>query len=110
MRQHRRHHHQARRARRRLRATGGQARMAPVAREGLWIYGYFEETKLPRFHSGDAVDIRLMAGGLHLRGTGEGIATGVADAAGPTGQNQLTSGTDLQPGAAGAARAGAGQH
>lgn len=70
-------------------AAAGQARMALVASEGMWVYGYFEETKLPKIHRGDAVDIRLMAGGLHLQGKVEGIATGVADAAGPTGSNLL---------------------
>jgi multidrug resistance efflux pump len=70
-------------------AASGVPRMALVASEGLWVYGYFEETKLPSIHRGDAVDIRLMAGGLHLRGTVEGIATGIADAAGPTGSHLL---------------------
>ncbi len=70
-------------------ASAGTPRMALVANEGMWVYGYFEETKLPRIRPGDPVDIRLMAGGVHLRGKVEGIATGVADAAGPTGQNLL---------------------
>lgn len=70
-------------------AAAGQARMALVASEGMWVYGYFEETKLPKIHRGDAVDIRLMAGGVHLQGKVEGIATGIADAAGPTSSNLL---------------------
>ncbi len=70
-------------------AAAGTPRMALVGSQGMWVYGYFEETKLPKIRRGDAVDIRLMAGGLHLRGKVEGIATGIADAAGPTGQNLL---------------------
>jgi multidrug resistance efflux pump len=70
-------------------ASAGTPRMALVARQGMWVYGYFEETKLPKIRRGDPVDIRLMAGGVHLRGKVEGIATGIADAAGPTGQNLL---------------------
>ncbi len=40
----------------------------------MWIYGYFEETELPRVHVGDRADIRLISGGVLLHGTVEGIA------------------------------------
>ena len=75
-------------------ASAGQPRLALVGSEQLWIYAYFEETKLPGVHVGDAVDIRLMAGGTHLRGRVEGVATGIADAASPTADNLLA---DVQP-------------
>ncbi|UKE71740.1 hypothetical protein [Xanthomonas graminis] len=42
--------------------------------DAMWIYGYFEETKLPRVHVGDRADIRLISGRVLLHGTVEGIA------------------------------------
>ena len=75
-------------------ASTGQARLALVGRDAMWIYAYFEETKLPAIAVGDAVEIRLMAGGVPLRGEVEGIATGIADAASPTADNLLA---DVQP-------------
>lgn len=75
-------------------ASAGQARMALVGTQSMWVYAYFEETKLPAIHVGDVVDIQLMAGGTHLRGRVEGIATGIADAASPTADNLLA---DVQP-------------
>jgi multidrug resistance efflux pump len=75
-------------------ASAGQARLALVGSESMWVYAYFEETKLPAIAVGDAVEIRLMAGGVRLRGQVEGIATGIADAASPTSDNLLA---DVQP-------------
>ncbi|HEY8328050.1 MAG TPA: HlyD family efflux transporter periplasmic adaptor subunit, partial [Rhodanobacter sp.] len=70
-------------------ADAGKPRMALVEHDDIWIYGYFEETKLPKVHVGDPVDIRLMAGGVRLRGHVDSIATGIADAASPTSDNLL---------------------
>ena len=70
-------------------AAAGSARLALVDKNSYYIYGYFEETKLPQLRVGDPVDIRLMAGGVHLKGTISGIAHGIADSDNPTGSDLL---------------------
>lgn len=70
-------------------AAVGSPVMALVDRHSLYVEGYFEETKLPRIHEGDPVDIRLMAGGVHLRGTVTGIARGIASRENPVGRDLL---------------------
>ncbi|WP_027485680.1 HlyD family secretion protein [Rhodanobacter sp. OR87] len=70
-------------------AEAGKPRMALVRRDDIWIYGYFEETKLPQVHVGDPVDIRLMAGGVRLRGHVDSVAVGIADGASPASDNLL---------------------
>ncbi|KLD77652.1 HlyD family secretion protein [Xanthomonas hyacinthi] len=65
-------------------AQAGSARLALVRDDAMWVYGYFEETKLPRVHVGDRADIRMMSGGVLLRGRVEGIARGIADSDNPT--------------------------
>lgn len=75
-------------------AAAGGARLALVDSHSYYIYGYFEETKLPQLHVGDPVDIRLMAGGVHLKGTISGIAHGIADSDNPTGSDLLA---DVNP-------------
>ncbi|RDS86230.1 biotin/lipoyl-binding protein [Dyella psychrodurans] len=70
-------------------ATAGAPRLALIDSHSFWIDGYFEETKLPHVHLGDEVDIRLMSGGVQLRGTVEGIARGIADATNPTSTDLL---------------------
>ena len=70
-------------------ASVGVPRLALIDRHSYWIYGYFEETKLPQVHVGDSVDIRLMSGGIRLRGTVESIARGITDAAAPAGSDLL---------------------
>ncbi len=74
-------------------AHAGQAGMALVGSHGFWLYGYFEETKLPGVHVGDAVDIRLMDG-ARFSGRVEGIAKGIADSQNPTGSGLLA---DVSP-------------
>lgn len=75
-------------------AAVGSPRLALIDSHSYYLYGYFEETKLPRLRVGDAVDIRLMAGGVHLKGTISGIARGIADRDNPTGVNLLS---DVSP-------------
>ncbi|WP_295846378.1 HlyD family secretion protein [uncultured Xanthomonas sp.] len=75
-------------------AQAGSARLALVRDDAMWVYGYFEETKLPRVHVGDRADIRLMSGGLMLHGHVEGIARGIADSDNPTGTSLLA---DVSP-------------
>lgn len=70
-------------------AAAGAARLALIDSNSYWIYGYFEETKLPYVHVGDTVEIRLMAGGAVLPGRVESIARGIGDVDNPTGANLL---------------------
>jgi len=70
-------------------ASAGAPRLALIDSRSFWVDGYFEETKLPHLHVGDPVDIRLMSGGVQLRGTVEGVARGIAGAVDPTGNDLL---------------------
>jgi len=75
-------------------AAAGAARVALVDSHSYYLYGYFEETKLPQLRVGDAVDIRLMAGGVPLKGTITGIARGITDRDNPAGADGLA---DVNP-------------
>ena len=75
-------------------ASTGTARLALIDSHSYYIYGYFEETKLPQLRVGDPVDIRLMAGGVHLKGHISGIARGITDRDNPTGGDLLA---DVNP-------------
>ena len=75
-------------------AAAGAARLALVDSHSYYVYGYFEETKLPQLQVGDVVDIRLMAGGAALKGTITGIARGITDADNPAGADGLA---DVNP-------------
>jgi multidrug resistance efflux pump len=75
-------------------ASAGTARLALIDSHSYWIYGYFEETKLPGLRIGDPVDIRLMSGGVRLQGHVESIARGITDADNPTGTDMLA---DVNP-------------
>lgn len=70
-------------------ASAGAPRLALIDNRSFWVDGYFEETKLPHLHVGDQVDIRLMSGGVHLRGTVDGVARGIGGAVDPTGTDLL---------------------
>jgi len=69
-------------------ANTGVPRLALIDSHSYWIYGYFEETKLPQVRVGDRVDIHLMSG-TQLQGTVESIARGITDADNPTGADLL---------------------
>ena len=53
--------------------------MALLDSDTLHVEGYFEETKLPRIHSGDAVNIRLLGADHLMRGKVESVAAGIED-------------------------------
>jgi multidrug resistance efflux pump len=59
--------------------TTGKGVIALVDSATLRIEGYFEETKLPRIHRGDPVQVRLMGEPRILTGHVESIAAGIAD-------------------------------
>ncbi len=75
-------------------ANAGTPRLALIDSHSYWIYGYFEETKLPGLRIGDPVDIRLMSGGVRFKGSVESIARGITDADNPTGSDLLA---DVNP-------------
>jgi RND family efflux transporter MFP subunit len=59
--------------------TPGKGVMALLDSDTLRVEGYFEETKLPRIHLGDAVNVRLLGGHHALRGRVESVAAGIED-------------------------------
>lgn len=70
--------------------AAGRGIMALIDTDTVRIEGYFEETKLPRVHVGDAVDVRLM-GGTILNGQVESIAGGIEDRDRSSGASLLAS-------------------
>ncbi|TCL72650.1 efflux RND transporter periplasmic adaptor subunit [Rhizobium sp. BK251] len=63
-------------------ANKGNSVLAVVDSESFYIYAYFMETKLPAIKAGSEAEIRLMAGGLLLRGKVQGLSRAIAN---PTG-------------------------
>jgi len=59
-------------------ARAGEAKLAVVDQDSYWIYGYFEETKLPHIHVGDVAELQLMSGEI-LKGHVESIARAIYD-------------------------------
>ncbi|MDX6008645.1 efflux RND transporter periplasmic adaptor subunit [Cupriavidus necator] len=74
--------------------SAGAARMALIDKHSYWVYGYFEETKLPNVHVGARAEVRLLSGGKPLEGHVESIARGIADRDNPTTANLLA---DVNP-------------
>ncbi|MEL7935892.1 MULTISPECIES: efflux RND transporter periplasmic adaptor subunit [Pseudomonas] len=59
-------------------ARAGEAKMAVVDQNSYWVYGYFEETKLPHIAVGDPAELQLMSG-QRLKGHVESIARAIYD-------------------------------
>ncbi len=59
-------------------ARAGEAKLAIVDEHSFWVYGYFEETKLPHIQVGDSVELQLM-NGERLEGHVESIARAIYD-------------------------------
>jgi len=74
-------------------ATAGQAKLAVVDSHSFWVYGYFEETKLPHVKVGNKADIKLMSGGT-LEGHVESISRGIYDRDNPQSRELLA---DVNP-------------
>lgn len=72
----------------------GQAAMAIVVKGSLYLQAYLEETKLPGVKVGMPATIRLMSGGVVLKGQVEGISRGITDR-NATADNQLLA--DVEP-------------
>ncbi|MCW3505797.1 biotin/lipoyl-binding protein [Burkholderia cenocepacia] len=75
-------------------ATTGAQQLALVDSHSFYLYGYLEETKLPAVRVGDNVDVRLLAGGIRLKGRITGIARGITDRDNPNGSEMLS---DVNP-------------
>jgi RND family efflux transporter MFP subunit len=69
--------------------TAGKGVMALVDTDTLHVEGYFEETKVPRIHVGDAVRMQLMGDNGRLTGKVESIAAGIEDRDRAEGTNLL---------------------
>ncbi|HEK1685915.1 TPA: HlyD family secretion protein [Pseudomonas putida] len=59
-------------------ARTGEAVMAVVDEHSFWVYGFFEETKLPHVKVGDQAELQMMSGEL-LKGHVESVARGIYD-------------------------------
>ena len=60
-------------------ARVGEAKMAVIDKNSYWVYGYFEETKLPGIRVGMRAQVRLMSGDQPIDGTVESISSGITD-------------------------------
>ncbi len=74
-------------------AISGQAKLAIVDSHSFWVYGYFEETKLPRVKVGSLAEMRLMSGGV-MKGHVESISRGIYDRDNPQSRDLIA---DVNP-------------
>ncbi|HEY4415169.1 MAG TPA: HlyD family secretion protein [Verrucomicrobiae bacterium] len=72
-------------------AVVGQNKLTIIDSDSFWVSGYFEETKIPRIHEGDAAVIELMGTSTTLAGHVQSISRGIADANGSTDAQGLAS-------------------
>ena len=59
-------------------ARVGDPKMAVIDKDSFWVYGFFEETKLPHIRVGDKADLQMMSGEV-LKGHVESISRGLYD-------------------------------
>jgi len=74
-------------------AAAGAPKLAVIDAHSFWVYGYFEEAKLPHVRVGAAAEMRLMSGQT-LQGHVESIARGIYDRDNPQ-SRELTA--DVNP-------------
>ena len=74
-------------------ARTGEAVMAVVDEHSFWVYGFFEETKLPHVKVGDKADMQLMSGET-LKGHVESISRGIYDRDNPASRELIA---DVNP-------------
>ena len=74
-------------------AAAGAPKLAVIDAHSFWVYGYFEETKLPHVRVGAAAEMRLMSG-QRLQGHVDSIARGIYDRDNPQ-SRELTA--DVNP-------------
>ncbi|TCJ18392.1 efflux RND transporter periplasmic adaptor subunit [Parasulfuritortus cantonensis] len=70
-------------------AQAGQARLAVVDRNSFWVYGYFEENRLPGIHVGDPARMTLLGTDIVLQGHVASLARGITDRDNTTAGNLL---------------------
>ena len=59
-------------------ARVGDPKMAVIDKHSFWVYGFFEETKLPHIRVGDSAELQMMSGEV-LKGHVESISRGIYD-------------------------------
>ena len=59
-------------------ARVGDPKMAVIDQDSFWVYGFFEETKLPHIRVGDKADLQMKSGEV-LKGHVESISRGIYD-------------------------------
>lgn len=74
-------------------ASAGAAKIAIIDSNSFWVYGYFEETKLPYLAVGDKARIELINGAT-LRGHVDSISRGIYDRDNPQSRELLA---DVNP-------------
>lgn len=74
-------------------AHAGEAKMAVIDLHSFWVYGFFEETKLPHVRVGDAAELQMMSGQI-LTGRVDSIARGIYDRENPESRELLA---DVNP-------------
>jgi RND family efflux transporter MFP subunit len=74
-------------------ARVGEAKLAVVDQDSFWVYGFFEETKLPHVHLGDSAELQMMSGEI-LRGHVESISRGIYDRDNPQSRDLIA---DVNP-------------
>lgn len=65
-------------------AQVGASKLAVIDQHSFWVYGYFEEHKLPLIKIGDPAEVRLLGSDRVLHGHVESIARGITDRDNPT--------------------------
>nr|WP_315591752.1 HlyD family secretion protein [uncultured Cupriavidus sp.] len=67
----------------------GKPALSMVDQHAIYVEGYFEETKLPRIHIGDAADVQLMGERVVLHGVVQSLSAGIEDRDRNVGANLL---------------------
>jgi len=75
-------------------ATAGGAKLAIIDSNSFYVFGYFEETKLPYLAVNDPVEIRMLDGQAAMEGHIESISRGITDRDAATGRELLA---DVNP-------------
>ncbi|MEO6921826.1 MAG: HlyD family secretion protein [Collimonas sp.] len=60
-------------------AQAGSPKLVVIDANSFWVYGYFEENKLPLMKVGDAVDMRLLGSEQVINGHVDSISRGITD-------------------------------
>lgn len=72
----------------------GESRLSLIEKDSYWVYGYFEEHKLPYIHADDPVEMKVLGTSFVLKGHVRDIARGITDRDNSDGQKNLA---DVNP-------------